>query len=126
MLKIETFVNKSSIQGLGVFAKHFVRRGDVVWQFNEHFDVVFSREKVEKMSDAELSLLERYAWMDSGGNYVLPVDNDRFMNHSSEPNVENVTEDVSIAARDIMPGEELTTDYKTLVPRELWEDYYTR
>jgi len=126
MLKIETFVDKSSIQGLGIFAKNFVKRGDVVWQFNKHFDVIFSREKVEKMSDSELSLLEQYAWMDSNGNYVLPVDNDRFMNHSSEPNVDNITEDVSIAARDIMPGEELTTDYKTLVPRELWEDYYTR
>ena len=78
------------------------------------------------MSDAELRLMDQYAWIDTDGNYVFPVDNDRFMNHSSTPNIENVSEDVSIAAKDILPGEELTTDYKTLVPKELWEDYYTK
>ena len=125
MLKIETFVDKSPIEGLGVFTKNFVKKGEVVWQFNHCFDIVFSREKIEKMTDVELRLMEQYAWMDSDGSYILSVDNDRFMNHSSTPNVVNASEDISVASRDILPGEELTADYKSLVPEYLWKDYYT-
>lgn len=34
-----------------------------------------------------------------------------------------IDENICVASRDIKRGKELTIDYKTLVPKELWESY---
>jgi len=52
------------------------------------------------------------------GKRMVCGDNDRFMNHSTEPNIINDPSGFDdecrmIAARDIAPGEELTCNYET-------------
>mgnify|MGYP000264971591 CR=1 FL=1 len=47
------------------------------------------------------------------------------MNHSFEPNIISKGDDVDVAARDIKAHEELTIDYRTIVPREQWESYFS-
>ncbi len=47
--------------------------------------------------------------------HILCVDDARFINHSSQPNTLDTMEDVeglTIASRDILPGEEITSDYQ--------------
>lgn len=128
MLKIKTYVDKSKIHGLGVFSSEFVPAGTIIWQYNPLFTVKIKKEDIAKYSEEELSHLDEgeYYWIDKEGNYMFPMDNDRFMNHSSNPNVVEGGDMLSVAARDIEPGDELTADYRTIVPSELWEDYYLR
>ena len=53
--------------------------------------------------------------------YVCCGDNDRYINHSEQPNTEDLGfeervfegEGITIAARDIQPGEEILSDYRS-------------
>jgi uncharacterized protein len=49
------------------------------------------------------------------GCYILCTDDARFINHSSQPNTidtQEGEEGLTIAARDIQPGEEITSNYE--------------
>ena len=46
--------------------------------------------------------------------FVMSSDDDRFTNHSDNPNT-RVVGDCTVAVRDIQPGEEITNDYNELV-----------
>ena len=126
MLKIKTYIDKSKIHGLGLFSKEFVPAGTIVWEYNPIFTLKLTKAQIKNLSTEEAEHLEEgeYYWIDSEGNYMLPVDNDRFINHSSNPNITGGGNMISIAARDILADEELTADYKTIVPSHLWQDYY--
>jgi len=126
MLKIKTYVDKSSIHGLGLFSKEFVPSGTVVWKYNEFFTAKILKEVIKNFSNEELFHLVEvdYYWIDENGDYMFPLDGDRFTNHSCHPNVIHETATLSIAARDIHPGEEITNDYRTLKPQDQWKDYY--
>lgn len=128
MLKIKTYVDKSQIHGFGVFAKEFVPKGTIVWEYHPLFTVKVSKEDLKSLSEDELLHLkeESYYWVDGDGNYMIPLDHDRFTNHCSIPNIEILTPECSIASRDIHPGEELTNDYKKIYPELEWKDYYLK
>lgn len=67
--------------------------------------------------------LMTYAYISKGhahGMLVLCCDNERFVNHSENPNSITVG-DTSIAARDIAVGEEITENY-----RDFCEDWKSR
>ena len=58
--------------------------------------------------------LEYYCYFDKKRNkFILCSDNQRFINHTSNSNLENIisTPDLDIAAIDIKPGDELLCDY---------------
>jgi hypothetical protein len=105
----------SSIEGIGLFAAEFIRKGTPVWRFQPCFDQMLPPNFVSELFDRDY--LERYAqqcpWTKC---WVLCADDARFMNHSSLPNVRVVaplfdprrTHD---ALHDIDPGDELTCDY---------------
>ena len=128
MLKIKTYVDKSLIHGLGVFSKEFVPAGAVIWEYHPLFTIRIKKEDIAKYGQEAIKHLDEgeYYWIDVNGDYMFPMDNDRFMNHSSNPNVVEGGVMLSIASRDIQAGEELTADYKTIVPAELWEEYYLK
>jgi hypothetical protein len=110
---VKTRLDKSPIHGVGVYADEFIAKGTRTWEFTPGFDVVLTKEEVEKLpplAQAEMSIHAFVSIVD--GTYVLCSDNAKFMNHSDEPNIDSggVTEDVAL--RDIQPGEELTCDYR--------------
>ena len=45
MLLVKTYLDRSPIHGLGVFAAEFIRKGTRVWRFVESFDRVYSDRK---------------------------------------------------------------------------------
>jgi SET domain-containing protein len=126
MLKVKTIVLSSPIHGKGLFADEDISEGQIVWQFDPRFTLVIPRDNIEWISPEGRKLLrtEHYCWVDSHGNYRMPLDNDRFVNHSDVPNLSEPSDKLTVAARDIKKGEELTTDYRHLVPISLFSDYF--
>jgi SET domain-containing protein len=117
MLLVPTFLSQSPIHGLGLFAAESVSQGAVVWKFAPGFDLTVAPDELDRLSDPALRLFRRYAYLDRLlGEYVLCFDDARFMNHSAAPNLDDVSEvrdgmGVTVAARDVHAGEELTCDY---------------
>ena len=88
----------------------------IVSRFLPPFDIHFPAELLACLSPPERAYLKTYAYLSRFSKlYILPGDNDRFMNHSDTPNVgmnPSGTAD-TIALRAIAAGEGLTCDYRT-------------
>ena len=46
MLLVKTYLNKSKINGIGLFAKEFISRGAVVWELRKEFDVINLKKRI--------------------------------------------------------------------------------
>lgn len=109
MLRVKTYLDKSSIHGFGVFAAQDIKKGDIVWQFVPEID---KELEYLKYNELDKEFIDIYAYYDKQLNKaILSSDNDRFTNHSCTPNTEpDITGDV-IANKDIMIDEEITINY---------------
>lgn len=117
MLCVKTKIGKSSIHGIGLFADQFIEKGTVVQKLKTGFDLTFDQKDLESLSSYAREQVFWYGYKSfESKNYVLPGDDDRFLNHSDSPNLEVFGSDVDggeIAIHDIRRGEELTVNYKT-------------
>ena len=113
MLLIRTKLNKSKIEGIGLFADEFIKKGTKIWEYESSIDLSILKEEIEKLSKPSKEQLYKYAYLDKERNkYLLCGDDARFLNHSSSPNCDEATDNNStFALRDIKPGEELTINY---------------
>jgi SET domain-containing protein len=122
MLVVKTKLGQSKIDGIGLFADQFIPKGTVTWKFNPRFDIYFEKSEVEKMSELQKDLIICFAYLSKkSGKYVYSIDNARFANHSTNPNMsddenkcEGDAEVCSVAIRDIQKGEEMTFDYRVI------------
>ncbi|NWG70351.1 MAG: SET domain-containing protein-lysine N-methyltransferase [Parvularculaceae bacterium] len=127
MFLISTFVARSEIEGVGVFAAEPVRKGAIISRFEPAFDRLIPTADYVAAPPYLKSLLDRYAFPHPKKPefIVYEVDNSRFMNHSLNPNTDYSDFAAGVALRDIAAGEELTCDYNTffkqfeLLPPEL-------
>lgn len=118
MLHVKTYLAQSKIDGLGLFTSVPIKKGELVWSFNPHFDKCIEDKDKCALPDHIQRYIERHGFKDiESGYWILDGGNDLYVNHSNTPNVietgdiENgVTRDL-IAARDILAGEELTENY---------------
>ena len=116
MLKIKTYLDKSAINGIGIFAGEDIREGKIIWEFNPHVDLVYSDEEwndlARSISAESLQHVLRYTYK-SNGKYYLCVDSAQFMNHGvAQYNIGNDSEnDTMFARRNIKRGEELLCNY---------------
>ena len=116
MLKVKTYLNTSTVHGIGIFAGEDIPKGTVIWEFNPHVDLVYTPEEWStiacSISEQSLAALKRYIYKEKG-NYYLCLDNAQFMNHClSEFNVENSREENRmLSCSDISQGEELLCNY---------------
>ena len=80
MLLVKTKIAKSSIHGIGVFADQPIKKGTVIWKFMPEFDISFSKQEVEKLSNPAKEQFYHYAYFDKKyGKYVLCSDDARFL-----------------------------------------------
>ena len=122
MLVVKTKIAPSKIEGIGLFADQFIPKGTVTWKFDPRFDIFFDQKEVEKMSELQKDLIIYFAYHSKkSGKYVYSIDNTRFTNHSTNPNIaedeklsEGDAEICTIATRDIQMGEEMTIDYRAI------------
>jgi SET domain-containing protein len=114
MLRVKTYLDKSPIEGIGVFAAQKIADGALVWSFEPQIDKVLDMDestlKYQYFLDKEFIMT--YAYFDKQLNkYILSVDNDRFTNHSDNPNTIPLPTGEVVADRDIYIGEEITINY---------------
>jgi uncharacterized protein len=117
MLRVKTYLDKSPIEGIGVFAAQEIADGALVWSFEPQIDKVLDMDestlKYQYFLDKEFIMT--YAYFDKQLNkYILSVDNDRFTNHSDNPNTIPLPTGEVVADRDIHIGEEITINYFTI------------
>ncbi len=117
MLLVKTRAKASAIEGVGLFAAEPIAKGTVVWRFEPGLDLVVPEEKIGALPEAAKLFFKRYAFPCPffPGGLLLGFDNTRFVNHSTDPNLDNSGPE-TIALRDIADGEELTTDYEEREP----------
>jgi SET domain-containing protein len=117
MMMVETELRASPIHGIGVFVTERVRAGDLIWRFDGRIDRVFSSEEMREMPERLQRFLRTYSTLHGDLNlWVLCGDNGRHFNHSDEPNTRSlgIAFGEDIAAADLEPGTELTSDYRTI------------
>ena len=113
---VKTKMGVSSIEGAGIFATEFIPKGTKIWELSFP-DIELTVAQVNALPDIARESFKHYAYFSkTKGTYILCFDDARFFNHSDDPNTKSIDSsdgqiNADIAARDIQPGEELTTDY---------------
>lgn len=117
MLMVKTRLGPSKIHGIGLFADQFIPKGTTTWMYAPGFDLRIEPDELLKLSESARQIFWQYAYVDKfNGHYILCFDDERFINHSEEPNVvqkrsKKYEEGLEIASRDIQAGEELLVNY---------------
>ena len=111
MLTVKTYLDKSPIAGLGVFAGENISKDRVIWTFVTGFDRIMTEEDRMALPEPARTYLETYAFWENG-KIVFTGDNDRFTNHSDSPNTYVATNGDIHAKNDIPQGTEITGNYK--------------
>lgn len=104
---------KNSTVGYGVFATRPIPRGTIVWTLCA-LDHRISPTQHATFANPYLEIIDRYAYIDAVGDFILCWDHGRYINHSCAPSMLCVGEELEIAVRDLSPGDELTCEYGTL------------
>ena len=113
MIRVPTYVSHSPINGLGLFASNDVKKGALVWSFEDNFDHRYTEDEYQALSAGVKDYMSFYGYKYSkDGYYYLPVDNDRFVNHADEANIYDADDGNNYASRDIAAGEEITLNYQ--------------
>src|SRR6185436_12495741 len=113
MLLVETYIDKSPVQGIGVFAKRAIAKGTTIWALDQRFDRLIETELYESLTGPVKDYLDRYAYpLRSDPRYIVfEADDARYMNHSDDPNCDFGHGDAAYALKDIAPGDEMTCNY---------------
>jgi len=116
VLLVKTRLAASDIHGIGLFAAESISEGTVVWQSHPSVDLRLTEVQISGLPGPCREQIEKYSYREKQtGLYVLCGDDARFFNHSARPNCVDVYggegQDLTLAARDIEEGEELTCDY---------------
>ena len=110
MLLIKTYLDKSAIHGLGVFAGQFIRKGTKIWRYVEGFDRAYSPKQFARLPKPARDYIRFHGYR-VDGEILLTVDHDRHMNHADEPNT-YLKAGYAIARGNIRKGEEITNNYR--------------
>ena len=115
MLRINTYLDSSTIHGIGIFAGEDIPQGTLIWEYNPMVDLTYTVDQWETLrravAEASFTALQRYSYKE-GGRYHLCIDNAQFMNHSdSRYNVVNTAANTMLACCHIRQGEELLCNY---------------
>jgi hypothetical protein len=111
MLIIKTIIWKSKIHWLWLFADQEIKKGELIWEFIFWLDVDLSEKKYKNLDKLSKQFFDNYWWKDKiSKNYMLNIDNTRFINHSNNPNISHLEYKI-IASKDIKIWEELLDNY---------------
>ena len=116
MLMVRTELRHSPIHGIGLFAAENISQGTLVWKFIPGVDQKLAATDVESLPTFAKEQILKYAYRSKESDvWILCADDARFFNHSDQPNMvdDPMEEGLTIAAREINKGEELTSNYRT-------------
>ncbi len=111
MLVVDTYLHKSTISGIGCFAKEFISKGSIIWKLDRNFDTVIDSKQFDCLPKISKEFVNHFGYYnEEEGGWVLCMDNARYFNHSEDSNTDDSYE-YTFAKRDILEGEEITCDY---------------
>jgi len=116
MLSVPTYLDRSPVHGIGLFASQKIMAGSLVWEFNPAVDLVYSLVQWDLLKESiaapSFRNLLRLSYKEAGNIYIC-MDNAQFMNHSeTRANVvHGVSKNMMYAVRNIDNGEELLCNY---------------
>ena len=110
MLLVKTYLDKSAIHGLGVFAGQFIRKGTKIWRYVEGFDRAYSPQQFARLPKPARDYIRFHGYR-VNGEIILTADHDCHMNHSDDANT-YLHNGYAIARRNIAKGAEITNDYR--------------
>ena len=117
MFLINTYLDKSKIQGVGVFSNENVIKGQKIKEVRPEFEIRFNKTNLPRMPLALANFIQTHAHEENENEYCLGIDNEKYLNHSNNPTVD---ED-GIALKNIKIGDEITIDYRDFDDNiELW------
>jgi len=99
--------------GFGVFAGAFIPKGTITWALDD-LDRAVDASVVASLDEDRKERFLNYTYRDRDGRYLLLWDHGRYMNHDFNANTVATAYEFELAVRDILPGEELTCDYRAL------------
>jgi SET domain-containing protein len=114
MLLVRTYLDRSPIHGLGVFAGETIAKGAKIWRFVEGYDRCWTPKQFAKLPKPARDYLKDYAY-NADGEILFTVDNDHYINHSDRANTFWKAGYV-IARVTIRKGAEITNDYREFDP----------
>jgi len=109
MLLVKTKIKQSPINGIGLFADEFIPKGTVIFK-ESFFTKHFTKSEYESLDELQKEFINHYCYF-LGGIWRCSLDNDRFMNHSDNPNTTEIDDYTTISSIDINIGDEITTNY---------------
>ncbi len=109
MNQVRTYIDKSLIEGIGLFAAEFIPKGTLIWKFSG-LDQQFTKEELgsKNLTDIEKSYFKRYEF-GKDDIYIFCSDDAKYCNHADEPNTYGYPE--QYALKDIQTNEEITCNY---------------
>ena len=103
-------VHINALKGNGVVATENIAKGTVTWVFDD-LDREIPPQALDAMSMVCREAVLTYSYRNNKGNLIFCWDNERYINHSFQPNCCLTPYHFEIAIRDIQAGEEITNDY---------------
>ncbi len=110
MFLIKTYLDKSPIHGLGVYAGEDVSKGQVIWREIAGLDVIVPPAVLKDLPPVMLDYMETYGYYFDDA-FHLNLDNAKYSNHADDPNMIMNAQKEFYACRAIRKGEEITCDY---------------
>jgi len=105
------YVKETPSNGTGLFASQFIPKGKIIARVSN--DERFCKKKDINNFSVDLQKdLMVYAYSDKDGYIYYPKDNNKYMNHSCNPNVLDFGDGVEVAIKNIEINEEITCDYR--------------
>ncbi len=133
MIVAKTYLAKDQYGGKGLFAAEDIKKGDVIWVWDETVTKIYTLAQYKSITDRNLPFgkkLKIHAYpsqMEINGVetdvMLYDMDNGSYINHSERPNKGFIADDdvnhpdfyraddVCVALRDIKKGEEITCNY---------------
>ena len=110
MFLIDTYLDKSTIKGVGVFSNENIKKGKKIKEVRPEFEIEFDKDNLPRMPLALARFIDSHAYEKEKGSkiVVLGIDNEKYLNHSDDPSVD----DNGIALKDINIGDEITVNYR--------------
>jgi uncharacterized protein len=104
--------DRGVIEGRGMVATGLIKAGEVISRLEPNEPMILIAD-VLRMSPSEQDAILQYAYECSPTHLVCEQGEEKFMNHSCDPNTWWLDNETMVARRDIQPGEEITYDYAT-------------
>ncbi|MDB5970948.1 MAG: lysine methyltransferase [Hydrocarboniphaga sp.] len=118
MILVPHYVDRSAIEGLGLFCAAALQTGQAIYRYDWRFVMIISETELCELPEAMQQAVLKYSYRGRGtqrlsGAMYYCADDARFMNHADEPStLWDEDQGQYVAARDLPAGAELTCDYR--------------